>query len=475
MKNKMLENMILDTDSYKFSHYEQYPPNTEKVYSYIEARKPANMGNDNTIDSVVFYGLKYILSQFQKITVRDVLEANELAKNHGVPFNYDGMMYIATELNGVLPIKIYSVPEGTVVPVGNVMLTIVNTDSKCFWLTSYLETMLVRLWYPCTVASVSRGVKTIIKKYLDQTSDNADAELLFKLHDFGSRGVSCREQAAIGGSAHLVNFLGTDTIVGWKMAADVYNADVKTIGFSIPASEHSTITSWTRDGEFAAYVNMVNKYAKPGSIFACVSDSYDIMNAVRNMWIPHLLPIVKEKESTVVIRPDSGDPVQTPIDIINMLLKELANDVIINSKGYAVLPSYVRVIQGDGMTLENIESILKILKNEKISAENIAFGMGAGLLQKIDRDTFSFAMKCSAMMIDGEWVDVYKDPAGDSGKASKRGRLDLILNTNGELETVSYKNSSLFESVMECVYDNGPTDVLRRTMFNDIRMRAIIK
>lgn len=475
MKNKMLENMILDTDSYKFSHYEQYPPGTEKVYSYIEARKPANMGNGNTIDSVVFYGLKYILSQFEKITVRDVLEANELAKNHGVPFNYDGMMYIATELNGVLPIKIYAVPEGTVVPVSNVLLTIVNTDPKCFWLTSYLETMLVRLWYPCTVASVSRGVKTIIKKYLDLTSDNSDTQLPFKLHDFGSRGVSCREQAAIGGSAHLINFLGTDTIVGWKLAADIYDADVKTIGFSIPASEHSTITSWTKEREFDAYLNIVNKYAKPGSIFACVSDSYDIMNAVKNMWIPRLIPIVKEKESTVVIRPDSGDPVQTPIDIIRVLLAELVSDVTINSKGYKVLPSYVRVIQGDGMTLENIESILKILEKEKISAENIAFGMGAGLLQKIDRDTFSFAMKCSAMMINGEWFDVYKDPLGDSGKASKRGQLELILNENGEFETIPYRNSSWFESVMQCVYDNGPTDILKRTNFNEIRIRAKVK
>jgi nicotinamide phosphoribosyltransferase len=417
-------NPILSTDSYKVSHFMQYPEGTQGVYSYISARKSSIPG----CDEVVFFGLEsYKRDRLSiQITMEMVEEAKIFFEAHGEPFNYEGWKYIVEHHNGYLPVKIRSVQEGTPVGIGNVMLTIENTDPACYWVTSYLETDILRhIWYGSTVATISRHCKSIIKKYLDLTADDPDTEINFKLHDFGFRGVSSYESAGIGGAAHLINFLGTDTVAGILHARDYYDAPAMP-GFSIPAAEHSTMTAGGPDGEREAYQRMIDAYAKPGAIFAVVSDSYDIYNAVKNIWCDGLLTQVKEKGATVVIRPDSGDPTVVPVEIIELLMKY--EGYTTNSKGFKVLPPHVRVIQGDGITFETIEIILQKLYEKRISASNIAFGMGGGLLQMVNRDTFGFAMKCSARLdADGVWHDVYKDPVTAGGsKTSLRGRLILI-------------------------------------------------
>ena len=238
-----LDNLLLKTDSYKFSHHVQYPENTEKVYSYFESRIGARFSE------TVFFGLQgYIKKYLQGVVVtKDKLEgAKKFADAHVGPgiFNYEGWKHILEKHDGKLPIRIKAVAEGTPVAVSNVLMTIENTDPKCFWLTNYLETLLVQVWYPSTVATLSRDNKKNINKYLVETGDPAG--LMFKCHDFGYRGVSSDESAQMGGAAHLVNFMGTDTVAGIVYAQAYYTADM--IGFSIPASEHSTITSWGREG-----------------------------------------------------------------------------------------------------------------------------------------------------------------------------------------------------------------------------------
>ena len=183
------------------------------------------------------------------------------------------------------------------------MVQVINTDPRVPWLTSYIETALLRaIWYPTTVATISYGIKEIIKEYLDQTSDDTKAQLPFKLHDFGARGTSSQESAMLGGMAHLVNFQGTDTLSAIVGARRYYNANMA--GFSIPASEHSTMTSWGKEGETDAYTNMIKQFAGEGKIFAVVSDSYDIYNAVSNIWGITLKEEVKKSGATLVIRPD---------------------------------------------------------------------------------------------------------------------------------------------------------------------------
>jgi len=419
----MRNNLLLNTDSYKASHWLQYPPGTDYVYSYVESR-----GGD--YDKLVFFGLQAFIKEYllHPITARDIEEAAYFWKQHGEPFNRAGWNYILNEYDGFMPVEIRALPEGKVVGNRRVLLTIVNTDRKCFWLTSYLETALLRaIWYPTTVATISWHIKQTIKGYLEETGDVS--LLPFKLHDFGARGVSSNESAALGGMAHLVNFMGSDTVAGVRAAKEYY--DEPMAAFSIPAAEHSTITTWGRDeeGETAAYENMLDQYAKPGSILAVVSDSYDIFKACDKIWGQRLKQRVIDSGATVVIRPDSGDPVMTTLRVIQILDERFGHTV--NDKGFKVLNN-VRIIQGDGVNPLSINSILMNYRAHGYSADNIAFGMGGALLQHMNRDTLQFAMKASAIMVNGEWRDVSKNPVGQPEKASKGGRfLD-----DSELEVV---------------------------------------
>lgn len=433
---KLSHNLILNTDSYKCSMFVQYPPNTTGVYSYIESR-------GGRYDKTVFFGLQAFIKEYltKPITKEDIDVAESIITAHGEPFNRAGWEYILDKHNGYLPVVIKAVPEGSVVPVKNVLATIENTDPECFWLTTYLETALLRaVWYGTTVASQSKAIKNVIQQYLEKTGD--PSLINFKLHDFGARGVSSLESAAIGSAAHLVNFMGTDTISGVLYAKEYYNADIA--GFSIPAAEHSTITSWGRNGEINAYKNMLDQFAKPGSVVAVVSDSYDVFNACKNLWGGELKQQVIDSGATLVIRPDSGDPETICVKVIQILDKQFGHTV--NEKGYKVLNN-VRIIQGDGVNENIIRCILGHYAVLGYSADNISFGMGGALLQGIDRDTQKFAMKCSAIGVledvsakydykgaydEVVWRDVQKDPVTDPGKKSKAGRVMLWKSEEGE-------------------------------------------
>lgn len=454
-----MRNLILNTDSYKTSHYAQYPANAEYVSSYIESR-----GGD--YPATVFFGLQAFIKEYltRQITQADIDEAEVICTAHGVPFNREGWDYILESYEGYLPIEIEAAPEGAIVPTGNVLVQVRNTDPKCAWLTSYVETALLRaVWYPTTVATVSRNCRNIIARYLEETADTTEG-LPFKLHDFGARGASSEETAALGGAAHLVNFAGTDTLSGILAARRYYGADMA--GFSIPAAEHSTITSWGRDGEADAYANMIEQFGGEGRLVAVVSDSYDIWNAIDNLWGDALKAQVEAMGGTLVIRPDSGEPVEIVPEAVERLMARFGYTV--NSKGYRVLPDCVRLIQGDGVCAESIEAILEAMKARGQSADNVAFGMGGRLLQKMDRDTQKFAMKASAICVDGQWRDVYKDPITDPGKRSKRGRLALQRTANG-YETVRVDELK-GENVLVPVFRNG--EVITEWTFDEVRERA---
>ncbi len=442
----MNNNLILNTDSYKASHYLQYPSGTKRVSSYIESR-------GGQYSQLVFFGLQAFLKEYltKPITIEDTNEAEAILTAHGLPFNPSGWEYILDRHNGYLPLEIEAVAEGTVLPTKQVLVQVVNTDPECFWLTSYIETALLRaIWYPVTVATVSWQAKQIIGRYLEETADSF-AGLAFKLHDFGARGASSQETAAIGGLAHLVNFQGTDTLAGIMAARKYYHADMA--GFSIPAAEHSTITSWGKANEAEAYSNMLMQFAGEQKLVAVVSDSYDLWHAIADIWGDELKEKVINNGGTIVIRPDSGDPVEVVVKTITMLMDKFGYET--NSKGYRILPSYLRVIQGDGVSLTSIEAILKAMRNKSLSADNIAFGMGAELLQKVNRDTLKFAMKASAIQINNQWQDVFKDPVTDPGKTSKKGRLALIRDDRGNYQTIRWEDLGEQTNLLRPVFCNG--------------------
>jgi nicotinic acid phosphoribosyltransferase len=773
-------NRIIDTDSYKSSHFLQYPPNTTLVHSYLESR-----GSERNYTETVFFGLQYLLKRYfaERFTMKDVLEANEVITAHGEPFNLAGWTRLIEKHHGTLPLRVRAVAEGSIVPTRNVLMTVENTDDEFFWLTGWFESQLMRLWYPITVSTQSYYIKRDVYQFLSETADDADAEIGFKVHDFGSRGVSSQETAAIGGAAHLVNFMGTDTMSallihrnfyhsemagfsipacyddkteiltnkGFKLFADLtdndlvaqykddetisfispekihsydwnenlirfesnssdlcvtpnhkivrfshaknkleiveakdggyshrnslivsgfsekeneslsmldrlriafqadgsfpsrkdsynglrfglkpirftlkkerkkerlewilnslgfeytrnesesrkgyshfwvksteefskqfdwvqlnevsslwayefleecsywdgrsptentlrydttvkFNADIiqalavlcgirssiyeyvdqrenrkpnysvnllkettklggqytkkseisyqgKVYCVTVPSgmilvrrngfvcvsgnSEHSTITSWGRENEIEAYRNMLKQFAKPNALVAVVSDSWNIYEAVEKIWGEQLKQEVIDSGATIVIRPDSGEPVEVVGKVAEILAAKFGTTT--NSKGYKVLKN-VRIIQGDGVNPVSIHNICQSLKDKGFSISNIAFGIGGALLQKIDRDTMKFAYKCSAIVRDGKLVDVYKEPITDTGKSSKKGRLDLIKDENGDYQTVVLPEITTIaaeNSQLKTVFENG--QVLVDDSLEAIRQRA---
>lgn len=460
----MRRNIILNTDSYKPSHWKQYPKGTERVYSYFESRGGA-------FRDVTFFGLQYFLQEYlegQVLTEANIGEANTVLAQHfgnSNVFNFDGWTRLLEKHDGYLPVIIRAVPEGTVVPYRNVMMTVENTDDEFPWLTNYLETLLSNVWYPCTVATQSREMKRMILESLQLTGD--PSLINFKLHDFGQRGVSCPEQAALGGAAHLVNFMGSDTLSGIMMLRDHYAAPMA--GFSIPATEHSTMTIYGREHEEDAVGNHLAAF--PDGLLATVGDSFDIYNYCSNILGVKFRDQIINRKGTLVVRPDSGEPTVIVIEVLRLLAKAFGHTT--NAKGYKVLPPYIRVIQGDGIDISMIAKLIAVMEEQGWSMDNLAFGSGGGLLQKVNRDTCKFAFKCSSAKVNGVWRDVFKDPITDQGKMSKRGRLHLLKAWDGTFMTVNEGQEGEDHSqddLLETVFENGRLTKIQT--LDDIRKRA---
>ena len=464
----MNKNICLTTDSYKLNHWNQYPAGTEKVYSYFECRKGAKFAE------TPFFGLQYIIKNHLEgvVVTREKIEnAAKLCKAHFGDekyFNREGWEYILNNYGGKLPVVIKAVEEGTVVPINNVLMTIENTDNKCFWLTNFLETILSQVWYPITVASLSREVKVTLNEYFTLTSDGG--LLNFGLHDFGFRGASSWESAGIGGAAHLINFLGTDTVVAMEVAVNYYNADLNGLAFSVAATEHSVMTALGKNGEEQVVENLLNEY--PTGILSVVSDSYDIYNFVSNIVGTKFKDRILARDGVFVVRPDSITPTHpTPEEEMVWIMENLWANIggTINSKGYKVINPKVRVLWGDGIDIDGIKKILYAVTKAGFATENIAcFGMGGGLLQKVNRDTQRCAFKCSAQYRDGQWHDIQKNPK-DVSKTSKKGKLKLIK-VDGEFETVGENDPG--EDYLKVVFYDGV--LLNEVDFATIRKNAAL-
>jgi len=453
-------NKMLMTDSYKLSHYSVFNPDVEYMHYYIEAR----CGKWNR---TLFFGLQMILEDYfsKQFTVDELKEANDIAELHGVPFPYDEWKYIIDEYNGYLPLRIDAVEEGSVIPTSNILVSVTNTDPKCYWLPSYIETVLLRaVWYPTTVATQGFYIKRLLLDFLKETGT---PELVdFKLHDFGARSSKSSEAAAIGGCAHLVNFKGTDTLEGLMYANKYYSAGVS--GFSIPALEHSVVMSYGRDNERHAYEMFLSRYSR--NIRAMVVDTYDLYSAIENIVGNDLKDmIINDSGHTVVIRPDSGNPVATSTNTINKLMDKFG--FYVNEKGYKVLPDYIRVIHGDGISYQSIQDIIFEMKAQKLSGDNIAFGMGSKLLDQLDRDNLSFAMKNCANVLNNKTVmHVRKDPKTDNNKRSKAGILSLIKDEHGNYKTLENMDYIHSKDLLETVFENGK--IVKRYSLSDIRNKV---
>ncbi len=452
-------NLIINTDNYKHCHYQLYPKGTEYVSSYIEAR-------DGDMPVTMFVGLQAFIREYlmHPITLEDIDEAEFTEREQGMHFNRENWLGVLNDHGGYLPVEIEAVPEGTVLPIKNVLVQVINTDPKYWWATSFFETALLRaIWYPTTIGTISWLAKQQVIEAFSRTSDNPQL-VRHILHDYGARGVSSMESAALGGLAHLVNFSQSDTVPGILAAKKYYNAVAPSN--SGPNSEHAGFTAWGRDYEADAMANMLDLYADNG-VALLLTDTYDHENAVKNIIGVQLKEKIQNFPGLVGIRPDSGDVVQVTADTTEWLMDAFGYTV--NSKGFKVLPDFIRTVQGDGVNRFSLPEVFIELERRGMAADNAVFGMGGGLLQHSNRDTMGFGMKANAVCVNGEWRDIAKAPKGDTMKHSKAGRLAL-QHVDGEYRTVRRDSISPEENVLQPVFRNG--QLLKKWDFSELIARS---
>ena len=442
----MTKNIIALTDSYKLSQWEMYVDGTETVYSYFEARNGADF------DKTVFHGLQRILFDHldgNRVTRAHVDAAGKIFDFHMGPgvFNENGWDQVIRQLDGALPLRIWAVPEGSVHNSSEVLMVVENTGGSTFrWLTDYIETLMVQVWYASTVASLSRAIKGDIAEYMMETNGSTDG-IEFMLHDFGVRGATGMEAAGIGGVAHMVSFKGSDNVPALFDAVSYYGAEPETLAFSVRAAQHSIMTQLGSDGEAEVVEMLLDRF--PSGILAAPIDSYNYMNYVDVIAVD-LKDKIMARDGKFVFRPDSTSEFHpTPEEEMVWLLERLW-DIFggtVNEQGYKVLDSHVGALWGDGIDREGINKIMEATTKAGFAVNNYLFGMGGALLQKVNRDTQRFAFKCSAMRRNGDWVDIQKNPL-DKSKASKTGRFDN-LNLPLVFENGDIKKAYTFDEVRE--------------------------
>lgn len=440
-------NALFLTDGYKLDHHKMYPEGTNLVYSNLTPRSNKFAPNS---DKVVVVGIQYVLHKIHEMfqenffdrDKREVLEElrSEYSMYQGKPFFVDHFK----ELHdlGYLPIKVKAIEEGEKVGMKVPVLTIVNTKPEFFWLTNYLETLMSNmLWLPMTSATTALQYKNILVEWATKTDENNLDFVDFQAHDFSMRGMGGIDSTILSGIGHAMVFSGSDNLPVIPNIRKYYGSDSFIIG-GVPATEHSVMCSGTKEGEIDTFKNLIDLY--PSGILSVVSDTWDLWKVLTE-YLPALKGEIMSRDGKLVVRPDSGDPV----DILcgwehkNGSEKPEAKGVIellwetfggtINEQGYKILDSHIGAIYGDSITPERCETICSRLESKGFASTNVVFGIGSFTYQYKTRDTFGFAVKATYIEVDGAPREIFKNPVTDSGiKKSAKGLL-RVDKVNGEL------------------------------------------
>lgn len=480
-------NPLLLVDSYKVNHTKMYPEGMNLLYSNFTPRK----SRINGINSVVVFGLQhffktYLIDSFNKHFFNVPLE--EVMSDYKRHIQLENYSHIE-ELHklGYIPLHFKALSEGSLCPIGVPLFTVHNTQpisGKLFgWLVNYLETLnSCSLWQPITSATISNEYNKLLSKYAIETT-GTDEGVQWQGHDFSMRGMSSVESAILSAMGHLISFTGTDTIPAIYQLEKSYNA-TGLIGASVPATEHSVMCMGQKNSEINTFQRLLDLY--PSGILSVVSDTWDLWN-VCTEYLPQLKKEILAREGKLVIRPDSGDPVDIicgqPNSEWTRSIKdipkqkgviELLWDVFggtINDKGYKVLDSHIGAIYGDSITLERAEQICSRLKDKGFASTNIVLGIGSYTYQYNTRDTFGFAMKATYGEVNGEGREIYKDPITDDGtKKSAKGLLAVYKNEVGEYylqDQVSWKEEQ--NSELKTVFLDGK--LIIKTTLTEIKER----
>ena len=477
-------------DGYKVSHKEQYPVGTTQVYSNFTARNSKYFKQADFDGNVVVFGTQYLVDYLHTLwretffkkpiaVALDVISFRIKAYSGHTDFSHFEQLHNL----GYLPITIKALPEGTLAPLQTPILTITNTHPDFFWLPNYLETFIsCELWHIITSATVAREYSKVLKHWSDLTCDNGD-HLPFQAHDFSMRGHTSVHSAAKSGAAHLLFSMGTDTVPAIDFLEYYYNDFT---GHSIPASEHSTMTANIqsympeldiRRAETATFKDLITR-VYPSGLVALVSDSYNFWDTL-TITLPELKDTIMSRDGKLVIRPDSGNPIDVICgDLSARRSYEYAGAIevlwdifggTINSKGYKVLDPHIGLIYGDSITIDRANEICKRLEAKGFASSNVVFGIGSYTYQGTTRDTFGMAIKATAITNTGRHIELYKDPTGDSSKKSAKGlmRVDLLNGRYVTHDQVSWEAES--GGCLKPIYSDGT--ILSKEKFSEIKAR----
>lgn len=497
----MIKETILLTDGYKLGHHRQYPEGTEMVYSNWTPR--SNKYFPEAEDGSVVFGLQYLIKEylikqfnenFFNIPEEEAVEQFYYRVNNFVGIDNVGIDHIR-QLHklGFLPIEIKALPEGSVCPIRCPMMTIKNTIPEFFWLTNYLETLIsCILWMPCTSATKSRLYKKELIRHANLTGYNEGLD--FSCHDFSMRGMGGIEAAIISGMAHMTSFCGTESIPAIAAVEEYYNANSskELVAATVPATEHSVMCAGGEYGEIETFKRLINE-VYPTGIVSIVSDTWDFWQVIEK-FLPTLKKDIMSRDGRVVIRPDSGDPV----DIICGLrtnphyntkikdgkyyvcyepFKEDSKYVEISKgqyygaywmlgeifgwqttkNGYNYPDSHIGLLYGDSITLERQKHIYSRLESVKCAACNLVLGVGSYSFQYASRDSLGFALKATACVVNGEYRPIFKHPKTDDGtKNSLKGLIAVYKSETGKYyakDEVSFEEEKQGE--LKTVFKDG--------------------
>jgi nicotinamide phosphoribosyltransferase len=437
-------NPLLLTDGYKVDHRRQYPTGTTLVYSNWTPRKSRIEG----IDEVVFFGLqyfikKYIMHDFEmyffKQPKTEVVQKYARRINNYLGENQVGTKHLEDLHDlGYVPMVFKALPEGASVPTRVPMFTMYNTIPEFFWLTNYFETLLSAvIWLPCNSATIAKQYRIVLNKYANETSSIPEF-VDWQGHDFSMRGMGGIEAAVTSAAGHLLSFTGTDTIPAIEFLEEYYNAnsDKELIGGSVAATEHSVMCMGTTEGEYETFERLITEIY-PKGIVSIVSDTWDLWKVLTD-YLPRLKNEIIKRDGKVVVRPDSGDPVDIICGNPNGKTEQEKKGVIellwdvfggtTNSKGYKELIPQIGAIYGDSITIDRATQICERLKSKGFASTNVVLGVGSFTYQYNTRDTFGFAMKATYGEVNGEGREIFKDPITDDGtKKSAKGLMKIVL------------------------------------------------
>lgn len=488
-------NALYYVDVYKVGHKKMAAKGMTSLYGTWIPRslKHAPKG----VEKVVSFGqsivVKWLLDTYKESFFDlDKSEAMAFSKDVSIMLGleYDGNHFGELYDLGYLPIRIKALPEGIETLPNIPHMTFESTVDGFGWLTLFLETIISSIaWKPTTSATIALRYRRNLEYWLKKTDKGSLDLATYLCHDFSSRGLSPWDMMTSGlGSA--TSFRGSDSMITIPASRYYYNTpkDVSIIN-SVNASEHSVSTTKIFTvGEKQMLKDWIRDFQD--GILSVVADTFNLWVLI-TVYLVELKDEIEKRNGKLVIRPDSGDPVdilcgrrvpkkkgdsyeydksKPEYKGVVQLLWDIFGGTV-NEQGYKVLNPKIGTIYGDAITLERQVEIYKRLAENGFAASNVVLGIGSFSYQMNTRDTLGFAAKGAQFVADGKEYGIYKDPITDDGtKKSLKGYQAVFKDDNGEYYVESEVSKEVEETgELQVIMENGK--LYNETTFEEVRKR----